>query len=176
MRCHRDGSCAQSCYSYSSNEATLARPSRSRTQKEMKRFGWILTVVLQLCCSSYAAPRVISVGLFVQSAFGANTIYNLFSNNLHALRNVVIRNRVPYEQGIHVFAQPVMAPAGNLAGYSLAVTGTTSLAFSNGVPDNGDTRELYRSTTLLYVTINQLPSTVAEIVRQLAGKQFQAGS
>ena len=111
----------------------------------MKLFCWILAVVLQLCCSSYAAPRVISVGLFVQSAFGANTIYNLFSRDLHALRNVVIRNRVPYEQGIHVFAQPVMGPAG-LAGYSLAVTGTTSLAFSNGVPNNEDSRELYRST------------------------------
>lgn len=154
----------------------LARPSRPRTQKEMKRFCWILIVVLQLCCSSYAAPRVISVGLFVQSAFGANTIYNLFSNNLHALRNVVIRNRVPYEQGIYVFAQPVMSSVGNLAGYSLAVTGTTSLSFSNGVPDNGDTRELYRSTTQLYVTSNQLPSAVAEIVHQLARKQFQTGN
>lgn len=114
------------------------------------------------------------MGLFVQSAFGANTIYNLFSRDLHALRNVVIRNRVPYEQGIHVFAQPVMGPAG-LAGYSLAVTGTTSLAFSNGVPDNGDTRELYRSTRLLYVPILQLNPTVAELVRQLASEQFQAG-
>jgi hypothetical protein len=142
----------------------------------MKLFCWILAVALQLCCSSDAAPRVISVGLFVQSAFGSNTIYNLFSNNLLALSNIVIRNRVPYEQGIHVFAQPVMGPAGNLAGYSLAVPGTTSLAFSNGVQDNGDTRELYRSTTLLYVTINQLPSTVAEIVRQLAREQFQPGS
>jgi hypothetical protein len=142
----------------------------------MKLFCWILAVVLQLSCSSYAAPRVVSVGLFVQSSFGANTIYNLFSNNLQALRNVIIRNRVPYEQGIHIFAQPVMGPAGNLAGYSLAVTGTTSLAFSNGLLDNGDTRELYRSTTLLYVTINQLPSTVAEIVRQLAREQFPAGS
>jgi len=75
------------------------------------------------------------VGLFVQSAFGANTIYNLFRNNLHALRNVVFRDRVPYEQGIHVFAQPVMGPAGTLAGYSLAVTGTTSLAFSKGVQE-----------------------------------------
>jgi hypothetical protein len=140
----------------------------------MKLFCWILAVILQLCCSSYAAPRVISVGLFVQSAFGANTIYNLFSRDLHALRNVVIRNRVPYEQGIHVFAQPVMGPAG-LAGYSLAVTGTTSLAFSNGVPDNGDTRELYRSTRLLYVPILQLNPTVAELVRQLANEQFQAG-
>jgi hypothetical protein len=115
------------------------------------------------------------VGLFVQSAFGANTIYNLFSRDLHALRNVVIRNRVPYEPGIHVFAQLVMGPAG-LAGYSLAVTGTTNLAFSNGVPNNEDTRELYRSTRtrLLYVPILQLNPTVAELVRQLANEQFQA--
>ena len=114
------------------------------------------------------------MGLFVQSSFGANTIYSLFSRDLHALRNVVIKNTVPYEQGIHVFAQPVMDPAG-LAGYSLAVTGTTNLAFSNGVPDNGDTRELYRSTRLLYVPILQLNPTVAELVRQLASEQFQAG-
>jgi hypothetical protein len=147
----------------------------TKNSKEMKLFCWILAVVLQLCGSSYAAPRVVSVGLFVQSAFGGNTIYNLFINNLHALRNVVIRDRVPYEQGIHVFAQPVMGQAGNLAGYSLAVTGTTSLAFSDGVPDNGDTRELYRSTTLLYVPVHQLHSTVAEIVRQLAREQFQSG-
>ena len=137
----------------------------------MKLFCWILAVVLQLCCSSFAAPRVISVGLFVQSAFGANTIYNLFSRDLHALRNVVIRNQIPYEQGIHVFAQPVMGPAG-LAGYSLAVTGTTSLAFANGVPNNRDTRELYRSTRLLYVPAYQLPLIVREIVHQLAREQF----
>ena len=67
-----------------------------------------------------------------------------------------------------------MGPAG-LAGYSLAVTETTSLAFSNGVPNNEDTRELYRSTRLLYVTIPQLNSTVAELVRQLANEQFHAG-
>jgi hypothetical protein len=99
------------------------------------------------------------VGLFVQSQFGANTIYSLFSRDLHALRNVVIRNKVPYEQGIHVFVQPVIGPTGILAAYSLAVTGTTSLAFSNGVPDNGDTRELFRSTRLLYVPIHQLNPT-----------------
>jgi hypothetical protein len=93
----------------------------------MKLFSWISIVVLTLNCSSYAAPKVISVGLFVQSAFGADTIYGLFSTDLHALRNVVIRNRIPYEQGIHVFAQPVIGPAGNLVAYSLAVTGTTSL-------------------------------------------------
>src|SRR6202047_5288748 len=139
----------------------------------MKLSYSILAVVLQLCCSSYAAPRVITVGLFVQSQFGANTIYSLFSRDLHALRNVVIRNKVPYEQGIHVFAQPVMGPAG-LAGYSLAVTGTTSLAFSNGIPENGDSRELYRSTRLLYVPILQLNPTVGELVRQLANEQFQA--
>jgi hypothetical protein len=99
------------------------------------------------------------VGLFVQSQFGANTIYSLFSRDLHALRNVVIRNKVPYEQGIHVFVQPVIGPTGILAAYSLAVTGTTSLAFSNGVPDNADTRELFRSTRLLYVPIHQLNPT-----------------
>jgi len=99
------------------------------------------------------------VGLFVQSQFGANTIYSLFSRDLHALRNVVIRNKVPYEQGIHVFVQPVIGPTGILSAYSLAVTGTTSLAFSNGVPDNGDTRELFRSTRLLYVPIHQLNPT-----------------
>jgi hypothetical protein len=143
--------------------------------KQMKLFCRILAVVLQLCCSSYAAPRVITVGLFVQSQFGANTIYSLFSRDLHALRNVVIRNKVPYEQGIHVFVQPVIGPTGILAAYSLAVTGTTSLAFSNGVADNGDTRELYRSTRLLYVPILQLNPTVAELVRQLASEQFQAG-
>ena len=99
------------------------------------------------------------MGLFVQSQFGANTIYSLFSRDLHALRNVVIRNKVPYEQRIHVFVQPVIGPTGILAAYSLAVTGTTSLAFSNGVPDNGDTRELFRSTRLLYVPIHQLNPT-----------------
>jgi hypothetical protein len=114
------------------------------------------------------------VGLFVQSAFGANTIYNLFSRDLRALRNVVVTDRVPYEQGIHVFAQPVTGPSG-LAGYSLAVTGTTSLAFSDGVPNNGDTRELYRSTRLLYVPVLQLNPTVAELVRELANEQFQVG-
>ena len=138
----------------------------------MKLFCWILAVVLQLCCSSFAAPRVISVGLFVQSAFGANTIYNLFSRDLHALRNVVIRNQIPYEQGIHVFAQPVIGQSGQLDAYSLAVTGTTSLAFANGVPNNRDTRELYRSTRLLYVPTYQLPLIVSEIVHQLAREQF----
>ena len=141
----------------------------------MKQFCWILAVVLALDCSSYAAPRVISVGLFVQSSFGAETIYKLFSRDLLALRSVVIRNRIPYEQGIHVFAQPVIGPAGNLDAYSLAVTGTTSLAFSDGVPNNGDPRELYRSTRLLYVPIHQLQLTVAELVRQLVREQFQAG-
>ena len=115
------------------------------------------------------------MGLFVQSSFGAETIYKLFSRDLLALRSVVIRNRIPYEQGIHVFAQPVIGPAGNLDAYSLAVTGTTSLAFSDGVPNNGDPRELYRSTRLLYVPIHQLQLTVAELVRQLVREQFQAG-
>ena len=86
-----------------------------------------------------------------------------------------IRNRIPYEQGIHLFAQPVIGPAGNLTAYSLAVTSMTSLAFSNGVSGNGDARELYRSTKLLYVPINQLRATVAEVVLELARKQFQAG-
>ena len=140
----------------------------------MKIFRLIWAVVLALDCSSYAAPKVISVGLFVQSQFGADTIYSLFSSNLHALRNVVIRNRAPHDQGVHVFAQPVIDTAGNLSAYSLAVTATTSLAFSNGVPENGDARELYRSTTLLYVPINQLRPVVGEIVLQLARKQFQA--
>ena len=138
----------------------------------MKLSYSILAVVLQLCCSSFAAPRVISVGLFVQSSFGANTIYNLFSRDLHALRNVVIRNQIPYEQGIHVFAQPVIGQSGQLDAYSLAVTGTTSLAFANGVPNNRDTRELYRFTRLLYVPAYQLPLIVREIVHQLAREQF----
>jgi hypothetical protein len=138
----------------------------------MKLSYSILAVVLQLCCFSFAAPRVISVGLFVQSSFGANTIYNLFSRDLHALRNVVIRNQIPYEQGIHVFAQPVIGRSGQLDGYSLAVTGTTSLAFASGVPNNRDTRELYRSTRLLYVPAYQLPLIVREIVHQLAREQF----
>jgi hypothetical protein len=138
----------------------------------MKLSYSILAVVLQLCCSSFAAPRVISVGLFVQSSFGANTIYNLFSRDLHALRNVVIRNQIPYEQGIHVFAQPVIGQSGQLDAYSLAVTGTTTLAFANGVPNNRDTRELYRSTRLLYVPAYQLPLIVREIVHQLASEQF----
>src|SRR5262249_23864648 len=64
-----------------------------------------------------------------------------------SLRNVVIKNRAPYEQGIHVFAQPVIGRSGNLDAYSLAVTGTTSLAFANGVPNNGDDWELYRTTS-----------------------------
>src|SRR6266446_1863645 len=102
---------------------------------------------------------------------GAHAIYNLFSSNLLRLRNVVIRNRIPYEQGIHVFAQPVIGPSGNLEAYSLAVTGTTSLAFAEGVPNSGDTRELYRSTKLLYIPAFQLNLTVAEMVRQLAREQ-----
>ena len=122
--------------------------------------------------SSYAAQRVISVGLFVQSAYGAHAIYNLFSSNLLRLMNVVIRNRFPYEQGIHVFAQPVIGRSGNLEAYSLAATGTTSLAFAEGVPNSGDTRELYRSTKLLYIPAHQLNLTVAELVRQLVREQF----
>jgi hypothetical protein len=139
---------------------------------KMRQFYVILTVVLSLNYYSYAAQRVVSVGLFVQSAYGAHAIYNLFSSNLLRLRNVVIRNRIPYEQGIHVFAQPVIGPSGNLEAYSLAVTGTTSLAFAEGVPNSGDTRELYRSTKLLYIPAYQLNLTVAEMVRQLAREQF----
>jgi len=139
---------------------------------KMRQFYVILTVVLSLNYYSYAAQRVVSVGLFVQSAYGAHVIYNLFSSNLQRLRNVVIRNRIPYEQGIHVFAQPVIGPSGNLEAYSLAVTGTTSLAFAEGVPNSGDTRELYRSTKLLYIPAYQLNLTVAEMVRQFAREQF----
>lgn len=89
-----------------------SRFDKRRPQPELKRNETIPLDIgrrIAVGCSSYAAPRVISVGLFVQSAFGANTIYNLFSRDLHALRNVVIRDRVPYEQGIHVFAQPLWA-------------------------------------------------------------------
>jgi hypothetical protein len=138
----------------------------------MKLSYLILAVVFSLNYSLYAAPRVISVRLSVQSAFGADMIYRLFSSDLLRLRNVVIRNQIPYEQGIHVFAQPVIGRSGQLDAYSLAVTGTTSLAFANGVPNNGDTRELYRSTRLLYVPAYQLPLIVAEIVHQLAREQF----
>ena len=108
----------------------------------------------------------------MQSAYGADAIYSLFSSNLMKLRNVVIRNQTPYEQGIHVFAQPVVGRSGQLDAYSLAVTGTTSLAFAHGVPYDRDTRELYRSTRLLYVPAHQLPLIVAEIVHQLAREQF----
>ncbi len=153
------------------------RPSETSLQQtqfkmKMRQFYVILTVVLSLNYYSYAAPRVVSVGLFVQSAYGAHAIYNLFSSNLLRLRNVVIRNRIPYEQGIHVFAQPVIGPSGSLEAYSLAVTGTTSLAFAEGVPNSGDTRELYRSTKLLYIPAYQLNLTIAEMVRQLAREQF----
>ena len=141
----------------------------------MRLFYLILAVVFSLNHYSYAAPRVISVGLFVQSAFGADLIYRLFSSDLLSLRHIIIRNSVPYEQGIHVFAQPVIGASGNLSGYSLAVTGTTSLAFANGVPNNGDNRELYRSTRLLYIPIYQLNPAVAEIVHQLAREQFYVG-
>src|SRR5262245_2088729 len=79
----------------------------SRPTIQMKPFYLILAVVFSLNYYSYAAPRVISVGLFVQSAFGADLIYNLFRSDLLSLRNIVVKNRVPYEQGIHVFAQPV---------------------------------------------------------------------
>jgi hypothetical protein len=139
---------------------------------DMKLSYLILAVVFSLNYSLCAAPKVISVRLSVQSAFGADLIYSLFSSNLLRLRNVVIRNQIPYEQGIHVFAQPVIGRSGQLDGYSLAVTGTTSLAFANGFPNNRDTRELYRSTRLLYVPTIQLPLTVAEIVHQLAREQF----
>ena len=137
----------------------------------MKLSYLILAVVFSLNYSLYAAPRVISVRLSVQSEFGADMIYRLFSSDLLRLRNVVIRNQIPYEQGIHVFVQPVIGRSG-LDAYSLAVTGTTSLAFANGVPNNGDTRELYRSTRLLYVPAYQLPLIVREIVHQLAREQF----
>jgi hypothetical protein len=139
---------------------------------KMKLSYLILAVVFSVNYSLYAAPRVISVRLSVQSAYGADMIYRLFSSDLLKLRNVVIRNQIPYEQGIHVFAQPVIGRSGQLDAYSLAVTGTTSLAFANGVPNNRDTRELYRSTRLLYVPAFQLPLTVAEIVHQLAREQF----
>ena len=141
----------------------------------MKQLYLILAVVFSLNYYSYAAPRVISVGLSVQSVFGADMIYSLFRSDLLSLRNIVIKNRAPYEQGIHVFAQPVIGPSGNLSGYSLAVTGTTSLAFANGVPNNGDNRELYRSTRLLYIPFIQLNLAVAEIVHQLAREQFHVG-
>src|SRR5262245_57279533 len=141
----------------------------------MKQLYLILAVVFSSNYYSYAAPRVISVGLFVQSAFGADLIYSLFKSDLLSLRNVVIKNRAPYEQGIHIFAQPVIGRSGNLDAYSLAVTGTTSLAFANGVPNSGDDRELYRSTRLLYIPSYQLNLTVAEIVRQLAREQFHVG-
>jgi hypothetical protein len=134
----------------------------------LRDFDCRIVVKLLFLCSS----EVVSVGLFVQSAYGAHAIYNLFSSNLLRLRNVVIRNRIPYEQGIHVFAQPIIGPSGNLEAYSLAVTGTTSLAFAEGVPNSGDTRELYRSTKLLYIPAYQLNLTVAEMVRQLAREQF----
>jgi hypothetical protein len=138
----------------------------------MKLFYLILAVVFSLNYSLYAAPRVISVRLSVQSEFGADMIYRLFSSDLLRLRNVVIRNQIPYEQVIHVFAQPVIGRSGQLDAYSLAVTGTTSLAFANGVPNNGDSRELYRSTRLLYVPAYQLPLIVRELVHQLAREQF----
>ena len=138
----------------------------------MKLSYLILAVVFSLNYSLYAAPRVISVRLSVQSEFGADMIYRLFSSDLLRLRNVVIRNQIPYEQGIHVFVQPVIGRSGQLDAYSLAVTGTTSLAFANGVPNNGDSRELYRSTRLLYVPAYQLPLIVREIVHQLAREQF----
>jgi hypothetical protein len=138
----------------------------------MKLSYLILAVVFSLNYSLYAAPRVISVRLSVQSTFGADMIYRLFSSNLLKLRNVVIRNQIPYEQGIHVFAQPVIGRSGQLDAYSLAVTGTTSLAFANGVLYDRDTRELFRSTKLLYVPAYQLPLIVAEIVHQLAREQF----
>jgi hypothetical protein len=146
--------------------------SRAKIRLSMKLSYLILAVVFSLNYSSYAAPRVISVRLSVQSAFGADMIYRLFSSKLLKLRNVVIRNQIPYEQGIHVFAQPVIGRSGQLDAYSLAVTGTTSLAFANGVPNDRDTRELYRSTRLLYVPAYQLPLIVAEIVHQLAREQF----
>ena len=39
-----------------------------------------------------------------------------------------VRPSHPYEEGIYVFVQPIRGAKGNLLGYSLAVTGTTSLA------------------------------------------------
>jgi len=102
----------------------------------------------------------------LQGLFPSGFLYNL---------HIVVKNRVPYEQGIHVFAQPVIGQSGNLDAYSLAVTGTTSLAFANGVPNNGDDRELYRSTRLLYIPSYQLNLAVAEIVRQLAREQLHVG-
>jgi hypothetical protein len=45
-------------------------------------------MVFRPLLQGYRPSQAISVGLFVQSSFGAETIYGLFSSNLHALRNV----------------------------------------------------------------------------------------
>ena len=43
-----------------------------------------------------------------------------------------VRSSHPYEDGIYVFVQPIRGAKGNLLGYSLAVTGTTSLTLLSG--------------------------------------------
>ena len=104
------------------------------------------------CCKVIVLRRLFPWGCLYSPHWELKR-FTVYSAAISMRCEMFIRNRIPYEQGIHVFAQPVIGPAGNLTAYSLAVTSTTSLAFSNGVPGNGDARELYRSTTLLYVPI-----------------------
>ena len=67
------------------------------------------------------------------------------------------------------FAKP-----GNLLGYSLAVTSTTSLAVLSGtMPDIQETRELYRSTSFQFVPANEIYSVAAGIVSKLDKEQIE---
>jgi hypothetical protein len=63
---------------------------------------------------------------------------------------------------------------GNLLGYSLAVTSTTSLAVLSGTtPDIQETRELYRSTSFQFVRANEIYSVDAGIVSKLDKEQIE---
>jgi hypothetical protein len=83
-----------------------------------------------------------------------------------------VRPSHPYEEGIYVFVQPIRGAKVNLLGYSLAVSGTTSLAvLSEAMADIQETRELYRSTRLQFVPVNEIYSVAAGIVGTLDKEQ-----
>jgi hypothetical protein len=87
---------------------------------------------------------------------------------------MVVTNKRPYEEGIYVFVQPIRGAKGNLLGYSLAVTSTTSLAVLSGaMPDIQETRELYRSTSLQFVPVNAIYTVAAGIVGKLDKEQIE---
>jgi hypothetical protein len=140
----------------------------------MKFLTYIFAISFTISLSCQAAI-VIYVGLFVQSSESSvPQIHDAFSRSLLSLGNIIVTNKRPYEEGIYVFVQPIRGAKGNLLGYSLAVTGTTSLAVLSGaMPDIQETRELYRSTSLQFVPVNEIYSVAAGIVGKLDKEQIE---